>query len=74
MSPALLNQALQVKEYRADRPDTVIRVHKIPRRKMYVPTVDGEDLPPVPISSIDVTRRTGTNLDNACQADIGDVW
>lgn len=45
------------------RPGVVIRAHKIPRRKMYAPTFDGEDVPPASISSIDVTHRTRTTLD-----------
>lgn len=54
--------------------DVVIRVHKVPGRKMYVPSMDGLDLPPIPISSTDTTPCTNTNLDNVDEATIDDIW
>lgn len=41
---------------------------------MYIPSIGGEDIPPVPISSIDVTRRARTRVGNADETAIGDVW
>lgn len=57
-----------------DRPGVAIRVHKIPRQGLYIPSADGEDIPPVAITAIDVTRRTRTNLENADEKDIENLW
>lgn len=57
-----------------DCPDVVVHVHKNPRRKMCVPIVDGEDVPSIPRSAIDVSRRTRTNLEKADETEFGDIW
>lgn len=57
----------------ADRPDVVVRVHRVPRRRLYVPNPD-DDPPPVPILSFDVTRCTITDLENSGEAPVNDVW
>lgn len=38
-----------VKHYWVGRPDVAIRVRKVPWRKMYIPVVGWEDVPPNPI-------------------------
>lgn len=37
-----------VKDSCIDRPDAVIRVQKVPRHKLYDPTLHGEDVLPIP--------------------------
>lgn len=60
--------------YWVDRPDVAILVHEIPRRKMHVPSIDGQDIPPAPMSSIDATRCTRTKLDRADETEMGEIW
>lgn len=78
-SVALEQEATPVKSSVAkdccvDRPNVAIRVHKVPRQRMYVPTVNEEGVPHVPTTAIDVTRHTRTNLGNADENEIDDVW
>lgn len=63
-----------MKDYWNDRPDVVIRAHKVPRRELYIPTANEDDTPFAPIIAIDVTRPTRTNLEHIDDKDIGDVW
>lgn len=63
-----------VKTYWVDRPDVVIRVHKIPRRRVYIPVADGKYVPHSPTSAIDASRRTITNLEHADVIEVDDVW
>lgn len=41
---------------------------------MYIPIADGDDVPLFPMAAIDVMRRTRTNLENADEKYIDDVW
>lgn len=54
-----------------DRPDGVIRVHRVPRRNLCVPSMTAEDVPSIPVAAVDVTRRTRTHLYHDDEAAIG---
>jgi hypothetical protein len=56
-----------------DRDAHIIRLHRQPRRTMFVPT-DCSDPPPIPLKYIDVQRVTLTSLDTADESRIHDVW
>ena len=55
------------------RGDYVVRVHTTPRRALFTP-FETKDAPPIPVSEIDVVRRTTTNLENADEKCIEDFW
>lgn len=55
------------------RPSAVIRVHKVPRRLLDIPTPE-DDPPAVPNSPAHVTRRTKADLERSGEASILDVW
>lgn len=58
-----------------DRPIVTVRVHKVPGGRLYVRRTDsGDDPPPIPSSSIDVTRCTRASLENADDCAVDDVW
>ena len=51
--------------------DALIRFHRKPRRKLFVP--DEKDVP-IPLSYIDVRRRTETDLESLSERTIQDYW
>ena len=52
----------------------IVRVHRTPRLKLFVPTEDPEDPPPIPIDEIDVCRSTTTSSEMQNEKRIEDVW
>ena len=51
--------------------DAIVRHHRLPRRRLYVP--DPEDFP-VPLKYIDVFRFTETDLDGTTEKHVYDIW
>ena len=56
-----------------EKPLMLIRVHRTPRKALFDPSLC-EDSPPIPFDHIDVMRNTKTNLENADEMDLNDVW
>ena len=51
--------------------DVLIRIHNQPRRKTYVPT---EAECPLPLTYLDVARKTETDLDEQALREVHDFW
>ena len=55
------------------RGDYLVRIHNQPRTTMFSPAIC-DDPPPIELNQIDVERETRTNLDEASEMKIIDVW
>ena len=53
--------------------DYLIRIHKTPRKILFVPS-EAKDPPPIPVSEIDVVRVTTTDLENHDEKRIEYFW
>lgn len=51
--------------------DVLIRFHRGPRSKLYIPT---QDNCPLPLKYLDVLRRTTTDLEDLAEREIEDFW
>ena len=52
----------------------IVRVHRTPRLKLFVPTEVPEDPPPIPLDETDVCRNTKTSSEMQNEKRIEDVW
>ena len=52
----------------------LVRVHRTPRLKLFIPDEVSEDPPPIPVDDIDVCRVTKTNSEMQNEKRIDDVW
>ena len=55
------------------RPLCLVRIHVRPRKALFAPD-RCDDPPPIPLNHLDVTRLTKTDLENADEKQIEDIW
>ena len=54
--------------------DCVVRVHAVPRKRMFIPTAENMQGSGINLSDVDVFRETRTDLDTSDEKRIDDIW